>query len=169
MDRYTKNALWIYWTRCDDEVELTDEEFSDPNDKNLIEKDECWVADLRLYEENKDIGYMNVMCPQVLIGGNTQGECHVKMKKARGMGIFILESLSKKAQGLPSRMMGFTLYPLTMEAQMSQSRIATLAIRVRSFGDLTDENHYPIIGRIQGMIDGSVGSPQEARRFTKRL
>ncbi|GKF33523.1 hypothetical protein Tco_0106723 [Tanacetum coccineum] len=39
MDWYTKNALWIYWTRCDDEVELTDEEFSDPNDKNLIDKD----------------------------------------------------------------------------------------------------------------------------------
>ncbi|GKA97527.1 hypothetical protein Tco_0825421 [Tanacetum coccineum] len=50
------------------------------------------------------------------------------------------------------RMMGFVLKALIMEAQMSQSRIATLAIRVRSFGDLTDENHYLIIGRIQGMI-----------------
>ncbi|GJT03078.1 hypothetical protein Tco_0824247 [Tanacetum coccineum] len=40
MDRYTKNALWIYWTRGDDEVELTDEEFSDPDNKNLIDKDE---------------------------------------------------------------------------------------------------------------------------------
>ncbi|GKD12630.1 hypothetical protein Tco_1197037, partial [Tanacetum coccineum] len=50
------------------------------------------------------------------------------------------------------RMMGFVLKALTEVAQMSQSRIATLAIRVRSFGDLTDENHYPIIGRIQGMI-----------------
>ncbi|GJZ52651.1 hypothetical protein Tco_0607166 [Tanacetum coccineum] len=66
------------------------------------------------------------------------------------------------------RMMG-VLKALTEVAQMSQSRIATLAIRVRSFGDLTDENHYPIIGRIQGMIDGNVGRPQEARRFTKRL
>ncbi|GJX13524.1 hypothetical protein Tco_0205282, partial [Tanacetum coccineum] len=28
MDRYTKNALWIYWTRGEDEVELTDEEIS---------------------------------------------------------------------------------------------------------------------------------------------
>ncbi|GKE99223.1 hypothetical protein Tco_0022574, partial [Tanacetum coccineum] len=27
MDRYTKNALWIYWTIGKDEVELTDEEF----------------------------------------------------------------------------------------------------------------------------------------------
>ncbi|GKE77229.1 hypothetical protein Tco_1543349, partial [Tanacetum coccineum] len=33
---------------------------------------------------------------------------------------------------------------------MSQSRIATLAIRVRSFGDLTDENHYPIIENDKG-------------------
>ncbi|GKD41603.1 hypothetical protein Tco_1261810 [Tanacetum coccineum] len=30
----------IYWTRGDDEVELTDEEFSDPDDENLINKDE---------------------------------------------------------------------------------------------------------------------------------
>ncbi|GJS89704.1 hypothetical protein Tco_0772340 [Tanacetum coccineum] len=37
---------------------------------------------------------------EVLIGGNTQGECHVKMKKAQGMGIFTLESLSEKAQGV---------------------------------------------------------------------
>ncbi|GJS88557.1 hypothetical protein Tco_0771193 [Tanacetum coccineum] len=50
------------------------------------------------------------------------------------------------------RMMGFILKALTEVAQMSQSWIATLAIRVRSFGDLMDENHYPIIGRIQGMI-----------------
>ncbi|GJZ97415.1 hypothetical protein Tco_0669868, partial [Tanacetum coccineum] len=26
MDHYTKKALWIYWIRGDDEVELTDEE-----------------------------------------------------------------------------------------------------------------------------------------------
>nr|GEZ48899.1 hypothetical protein [Tanacetum cinerariifolium] len=40
MDRYMKNGLWIYWTRGDDEVKLTDEEFSDTNDENLIDKDE---------------------------------------------------------------------------------------------------------------------------------
>nr|GEW49028.1 hypothetical protein [Tanacetum cinerariifolium] len=40
MDRYTKNALWIYWTRGDDELELTDEEFSAPDDENLIDKEE---------------------------------------------------------------------------------------------------------------------------------
>ncbi|GJR27784.1 hypothetical protein Tco_1104016 [Tanacetum coccineum] len=37
---------------------------------------------------------------EVLIGGNPQGECHVNMKKAQGMGIFTLESLSEKAQGV---------------------------------------------------------------------
>ncbi|GKA84103.1 hypothetical protein Tco_0805698 [Tanacetum coccineum] len=40
MDRYTNNALWIYWTRGEDEVELTNKEFSDPDDENLINKDE---------------------------------------------------------------------------------------------------------------------------------
>ncbi|GKD16738.1 hypothetical protein Tco_1205896 [Tanacetum coccineum] len=33
MDHYTKKALWIYWIRGDDEVELTDEEFSDNKDE----------------------------------------------------------------------------------------------------------------------------------------
>ncbi|GKB32614.1 hypothetical protein Tco_0872015 [Tanacetum coccineum] len=33
MDHYTKKALWIYWIRGDDKVELTDEEFSDNEDK----------------------------------------------------------------------------------------------------------------------------------------
>ncbi|GKB77499.1 hypothetical protein Tco_0944394 [Tanacetum coccineum] len=37
---------------------------------------------------------------EVLIGGNPQGECHVNMKKAQGMGIFTLESLLEKAQGV---------------------------------------------------------------------
>ncbi|GJX76347.1 hypothetical protein Tco_0323158 [Tanacetum coccineum] len=33
MDHYTKKALWIYWTRGDDKVELTNEEFSDNEDE----------------------------------------------------------------------------------------------------------------------------------------
>ncbi|GJX62219.1 hypothetical protein Tco_0295119 [Tanacetum coccineum] len=33
MDDYTMKALWIYWIRGDDEVELTDEEFSDNEDE----------------------------------------------------------------------------------------------------------------------------------------
>ncbi|GJZ61270.1 hypothetical protein Tco_0617407, partial [Tanacetum coccineum] len=31
---------------------------------------------------------------EVLIGGKPQGECHVNVKKAQGMGLFTLESLS---------------------------------------------------------------------------
>ncbi|GJY34847.1 hypothetical protein Tco_0419316 [Tanacetum coccineum] len=33
MDHYTMKALWIYWIKGDDEVELTDEEFSDNKDE----------------------------------------------------------------------------------------------------------------------------------------
>ncbi|GJZ97221.1 hypothetical protein Tco_0669674 [Tanacetum coccineum] len=33
MDQYTMKALWIYWIRGDDEVELTDEESSDNDDE----------------------------------------------------------------------------------------------------------------------------------------
>ncbi|GJT84637.1 hypothetical protein Tco_1066354 [Tanacetum coccineum] len=33
MDHYTMKALWIYWIRGDDKVELTDEESSDDMDK----------------------------------------------------------------------------------------------------------------------------------------
>ncbi|GJW34170.1 hypothetical protein Tco_0054202 [Tanacetum coccineum] len=33
MDHYTMNALWIYWIKGDDEVELTDEESSDDEDE----------------------------------------------------------------------------------------------------------------------------------------
>ncbi|GJZ01880.1 hypothetical protein Tco_0519841 [Tanacetum coccineum] len=36
MDQYTKNALWIYWARGDDEVELTNEESSDSDDKDEV-------------------------------------------------------------------------------------------------------------------------------------
>ncbi|GKB99646.1 hypothetical protein Tco_0985783 [Tanacetum coccineum] len=38
MDWYTKNMLWIYWTRGDDEVVITDDELSNPEDGNLIEE-----------------------------------------------------------------------------------------------------------------------------------
>ncbi|GJR94410.1 hypothetical protein Tco_0266584 [Tanacetum coccineum] len=36
MDHYTKNALWIYWSRGGDEVELTDEESSDSDDEDEV-------------------------------------------------------------------------------------------------------------------------------------
>ncbi|GJV32870.1 hypothetical protein Tco_1393270 [Tanacetum coccineum] len=35
MDWYTKNTLWIHWMRGGDELELTDEELSNPEDKDL--------------------------------------------------------------------------------------------------------------------------------------
>ncbi|GKD11113.1 hypothetical protein Tco_1190798 [Tanacetum coccineum] len=40
MDRYTKNALWDYWKRCDDGEVLTEDEFSDLEEENLSEGDE---------------------------------------------------------------------------------------------------------------------------------
>ncbi|GJZ97635.1 hypothetical protein Tco_0670088 [Tanacetum coccineum] len=36
MDHYMKNALWIYWARGDDEVELTDEESSYSDDEDEV-------------------------------------------------------------------------------------------------------------------------------------
>ncbi|GKD18311.1 hypothetical protein Tco_1207469, partial [Tanacetum coccineum] len=59
MDQYTKNALWIYWTRGDDEVELTYEESSDSDD------DDDEVAKIFRIDTNKDDGYCN--------GGNLLG------------------------------------------------------------------------------------------------
>ncbi|GJZ95377.1 hypothetical protein Tco_0667711 [Tanacetum coccineum] len=38
MDHYTMKALWIYWARGDDEVELTDEESSDFDDEDEVAK-----------------------------------------------------------------------------------------------------------------------------------
>ncbi|GKB02287.1 hypothetical protein Tco_0830376 [Tanacetum coccineum] len=76
MDRYTKNALWIYWTKGDDEVELTNEESSDPDDENLIEGNE--VAEIFRIETNvfdfetptcrafKEFNYLLQINPEVL-------------------------------------------------------------------------------------------------------
>ncbi|GKA72694.1 hypothetical protein Tco_0778910 [Tanacetum coccineum] len=44
MDHYTMKALWIYWIRGDDEVELTDEESS--NDEDEIVEDYEWYEAL---------------------------------------------------------------------------------------------------------------------------
>ncbi|GJT29404.1 hypothetical protein Tco_0909679 [Tanacetum coccineum] len=43
MDHYTMKALWIYWNRGDDEVELRDEEYSDDMDEVVENKDVPWV------------------------------------------------------------------------------------------------------------------------------
>ncbi|GJS28194.1 hypothetical protein Tco_0488814 [Tanacetum coccineum] len=40
IDWYTKNALWVYWTKGDDEVELTDEEISNIEYEDGSEMDE---------------------------------------------------------------------------------------------------------------------------------
>ncbi|GJV95607.1 hypothetical protein Tco_1547184 [Tanacetum coccineum] len=80
MDYYTKNALWIYWARGDDEVELSDEESSNPDDENLIDKDEV-VEIFRIKTNNghsewptyswKDDGYRNGKnLPRAYIVGN---------------------------------------------------------------------------------------------------
>ncbi|GJT90356.1 reverse transcriptase domain-containing protein [Tanacetum coccineum] len=46
MDHYTMKALWIYWIRGDDEVELTNEEFSDNED----EIDEVFRIDTNIFD-----------------------------------------------------------------------------------------------------------------------
>ncbi|GJR90871.1 hypothetical protein Tco_0214882 [Tanacetum coccineum] len=40
MDRYTKNALWLYWIRGDDEEISTDDELSDLEEENLSKENE---------------------------------------------------------------------------------------------------------------------------------
>ncbi|GKA56952.1 hypothetical protein Tco_0756024 [Tanacetum coccineum] len=57
MDQYTIKALWIYWIRGDDEVELTDEESSDNKDEiaevdpDLLTKD---IMGFKTYDDYKD-------------------------------------------------------------------------------------------------------------------
>ncbi|GJR77828.1 hypothetical protein Tco_0090193 [Tanacetum coccineum] len=57
MDHYTKKALWIYWIRGDDEVELTDEEFSD-NEDEVAETYEEYKDDW-IYEWNRDVPWVD--------------------------------------------------------------------------------------------------------------
>ncbi|GJS14149.1 hypothetical protein Tco_0408621 [Tanacetum coccineum] len=76
MDWYTKNALWIYWARGDDEVELSDNESSDPDNENLIDENE--VAEIFRIETNvfdfetptcrafKEFNYLLQIDPDVL-------------------------------------------------------------------------------------------------------
>ncbi|GKC92625.1 hypothetical protein Tco_1158067 [Tanacetum coccineum] len=68
MDHYTKNALWIYWARGDDEVELTNEESSNSDDEDKVAKifridtNMCLpkiLRDLRLTKIIRMIGFMN--------------------------------------------------------------------------------------------------------------
>ncbi|GKC74357.1 hypothetical protein Tco_1120240 [Tanacetum coccineum] len=71
MDQYTKKALWIYWTRGDDEVELTDEEFSDSDDDDEVA--EIFRIDTNIFDFEtptcrafKEFNYLLQINPDVL-------------------------------------------------------------------------------------------------------
>ncbi|GJW55172.1 hypothetical protein Tco_0099257 [Tanacetum coccineum] len=55
IDHYRKKALWIYWIRGDDEVELTDKEFSDNEDETYLLRT---LRDSRLMKNIRMIGSM---------------------------------------------------------------------------------------------------------------
>ncbi|GJV05086.1 hypothetical protein Tco_1338655 [Tanacetum coccineum] len=57
IDHYTMKALWIYWIKGDDEVELTDEESSDDEDE-IAEMYEDYKDDW-IYEWNKDVPWVD--------------------------------------------------------------------------------------------------------------
>nr|GEW20998.1 SGNH hydrolase-type esterase domain-containing protein [Tanacetum cinerariifolium] len=58
MDWYTKNALWIYWARGDDEVKLIDEETSDSDDNDEMSLLKI-LGDSRLMTNIRMIGFTN--------------------------------------------------------------------------------------------------------------
>ncbi|GJX25466.1 hypothetical protein Tco_0231762 [Tanacetum coccineum] len=57
IDHYTMKALWIYWIRGDDEVELIDEESSDDIDE-VVETYEDYKDDW-IYEWNKNVPWID--------------------------------------------------------------------------------------------------------------
>ncbi|GJS69334.1 C2 calcium/lipid-binding domain-containing protein CaLB [Tanacetum coccineum] len=59
MDHYTKKALWIYWIRGNDEVELTDEESSDNKDEVAKAYLLRTLRDSRLMKNLRTTGFMN--------------------------------------------------------------------------------------------------------------
>ncbi|GKA42268.1 VIER F-box protein 2, partial [Tanacetum coccineum] len=71
MDHYTMKALWIYWARGDDEVELTDEESFDSDDEDEVSKIfriETNVFDFEtpLCKAFKEFNYLLQINPDVL-------------------------------------------------------------------------------------------------------
>ncbi|GJT45553.1 VIER F-box protein 2 [Tanacetum coccineum] len=71
IDHYTKNALWIYWARGDDEVELTDEESSDSDDEDEVA--EIFRIDTNVFDFEtpmcrafKEFNYLLQINPDVL-------------------------------------------------------------------------------------------------------
>ncbi|GJU36958.1 hypothetical protein Tco_1185312 [Tanacetum coccineum] len=63
MDHYTMKALWIYWNKGDDEVELTNEESSDDKDEvvetYLLRTEGFKTYDDWIYEWNKDVPWVD--------------------------------------------------------------------------------------------------------------
>ncbi|GJR46628.1 hypothetical protein Tco_1314731 [Tanacetum coccineum] len=69
MDDYMKKALWNYWTRGDDEVELTDEESSDSDDEDEVAKIfriETNALDF-MCKDFKEFNYLLQIDPDLLI------------------------------------------------------------------------------------------------------
>ncbi|GJT50301.1 hypothetical protein Tco_0976458 [Tanacetum coccineum] len=71
MDHYTMKALWIYWARGDDEVELTNEESSDSDDEDEIAKffrikTNVFDFETPLCRDFKEFNYLLQIDPYVL-------------------------------------------------------------------------------------------------------
>nr|GEY11707.1 C2 calcium/lipid-binding domain, CaLB [Tanacetum cinerariifolium] len=69
MDHYTKKALWIYWIRGDDEVELTDEEFSEYEDevvKVYRISTNIFYFETPMYKTFKEFNYLLQIDPDLL-------------------------------------------------------------------------------------------------------
>ncbi|GJU43787.1 hypothetical protein Tco_1201053 [Tanacetum coccineum] len=71
MDQYTMNALWIYWARGEDEVELTDEESSNSGDEDKVV--EIFRIDTNIFDFEtpmcrafKEFNYLLQIDPDVL-------------------------------------------------------------------------------------------------------
>ncbi|GKC31599.1 hypothetical protein Tco_1038893 [Tanacetum coccineum] len=68
MDHYTKKALWVYWARGDDEIELTDEESSDEDEvaKNFRIETNVFNFKTPLCRAFKEFNYLLQIYPYVL-------------------------------------------------------------------------------------------------------
>ncbi|GKD29489.1 hypothetical protein Tco_1240267 [Tanacetum coccineum] len=77
MDHYTMKALWIYWIRGDDEVELTDEESSDDMDE--VAEDYEWYEALE-DSELKDEALRNKAIMEGFIDDDDES-CYEQMRR----------------------------------------------------------------------------------------
>ncbi|GJR07573.1 hypothetical protein Tco_0790225 [Tanacetum coccineum] len=76
MDHYTMKALWIYWVKGDDEVELTDEESSDDKD----EVDYEWYKALE-DSELKDEALRNKAIMEGFIKEDDDESCYKQIRR----------------------------------------------------------------------------------------